>query len=112
VAAAAQASHPRESLFHVESAELLQQRHAKTPFTRLLTDSSAAVAATAGGTAVVLLPLDWVRWTAAAEETVREIDARARKELKATRVDVLLDRKGLQPRRKGTGGRGWRVISP
>jgi len=32
--AAAQARHQRESLFHVESAELLQQRHAKTPFTR------------------------------------------------------------------------------
>ena len=112
VAAAAQASHPRESLFHVESAELLQQRHAKTPFTRLLTDSSAAVAATAGGTAVVLLPLDWVRWTAAAESTLREIDARARKELKATRVDVLLTGKTSSLAAKELAARGWRVISP
>ena len=110
VAAAARAGHPREALFHVESAELLQQRHAKTRFTRLLTDSSATVAATAGGQAAVLLPLDWVRWTAAAESTLREIDARARTELKAASLEILLTGTASSRAARELAARGWRVL--
>ena len=112
VAAAAAARHEREALFHVESAELLQQRDAKPPFTRLLSDSSALVAATPGGRAVVLLPLDWVRWTAGSEATVREIDARARKELKATGIDVLLTGKASSRAAKELAARGWSLVQP
>ena len=90
VAAAAESRHEREALFHVESAELLQQRHAKTPFTGLLTDSLATVAVTADRLAVVLLPIDWLRWTDTAASTLRDIDARSRKELKATRLLIVL----------------------
>ncbi len=90
VAAAAESRHEREALFHVESAELLQQRHAKTPFTGLLTDSLATVAVTADRRAVVLLPIDWLRWTETTESAMREIDARTRKELKATSLHAVL----------------------
>ena len=58
VAAAADSRHEREALFHVESAELLQAQHAKTPFAALLTDSLATVAVTTEGKAAVLLPLE------------------------------------------------------
>jgi len=90
VAAAAESRHEREALFHVESAELLQQRHAKTPFSGILTDSLATVAVAADRRAVVLLPIDWLRWTETAESTLRDIDARSRKELKATGLHIVL----------------------
>jgi len=64
------------------------------------------VAATAGGTAVVLLPLDWVRWTAAAESTLREIDARARKELRPPAVVILLTGKTSSIAAKELAARG------
>lgn len=90
VAAAADSRHEREALFHVESAELLQQRHAQTPFTALLTDSRATVAVTADRRAVWLLPLDWLRWTAAADSTAREMASRARQELNAAGLMMVL----------------------
>jgi hypothetical protein len=109
VAAAAESKHEREALFHVESAELLQQRHAKTPFTALLTDSLATVAVTADRQAMVLLPLDWLRWTATAESTLRELDARARKELKATKLVIVLTGKTSNQASKELTARGWAV---
>jgi hypothetical protein len=109
VAAAAESKNEREALFHVESAELLQQRHAKTPFTGLLTDSLATVAVTADHRAFVLLPLDWIRRTEAAESTLGEIDARARKELKATSVAIVLTGKASAEASKMLAARGWRV---
>ncbi len=72
VATAAEARNEREALFFVESAEMLQRRHARTPFTAVLTDSRALVAVTADRRAVALLPLDWVRWTSAVESTLRD----------------------------------------
>lgn len=109
VAAAAESRHEREALFHVESAELLQQRHAKTPFTALLTDSLATVAVTAGRRAVVLLPVDWLRWTSEAESTLRDIDARARTELKARDVSIVLTGKASDTARKQIAAHGWTV---
>ena len=112
VAAAADSRHAREALFHVESAELLQAQHAKTPFAALLTDSLATVAVTAGGKAVLLLPLDWVRWTAAAESTLKEIDGRARKELKATSFGIMLTGKTSATAAKELAARRWPVVTP
>ena len=112
MAAAADSRDAREALFHVESAELLQAQHAKTPFAALLTDSLATVAVTAGGKAVALLPLDWVRWTAAAESTLREIDGRVRKELKATGFGIMLTGKTSATAAKELAARRWPVVSP
>ena len=112
VAAAAASRHEREALFHVESAELVQQRHAKTPFTALLSDSLATVAATADHTAVLLLPLDWVRWTSAADSTVREIASRARQELKATNFVIMLTGKASARAAKELAALGWSVTEP
>ena len=112
VAAAADSRDAREALFHVESAELLQAQHAKTPFAALLTDSLATVAVTAGGKGVALLPLDWVRWTAAAESTLREIDGRVRKELKATSFGIMLTGKTSATAARELAARRWPVVSP
>ena len=111
VAAAAASRHEREALFHVESAELLQQRHAKTPFTALLTDSLATVAVTADRRAVLLLPLDWVRWTSAADSTVREIASRAKQELKATSLLIVLTGKTSSRAAKELAAQGWNVAA-
>ncbi|MCU0252623.1 MAG: hypothetical protein MUE61_20730 [Vicinamibacterales bacterium] len=107
VAAAADSRHEREALFHVESAELLQQRHAKAPFTALLADSVATVGVTARGQAWVLLPVDWLRWTSEADATWREIDARARKELDAKSLTIVLTGKASPAASKELAGRGW-----
>jgi hypothetical protein len=112
VAAAAASGHEREALFHVESAELLQQRHAKTPFTALLSDSLATVAVTADRRAVLLLPLDWVRWTLVADTTVRDIASRARQELKATNFVIILTGKASARAAKELGALGWSVTEP
>lgn len=111
VAAAAASRHEREALFHVESAELLQQRHAKTPFTALLTDSLATVAVTADRRAVLLLPLDWVRWTSAADSTVREIASRANQELKATGLVIVLAGKTSPRAARELAAQGWSVAA-
>ena len=52
----------------------------------MLTDSLALVAKTGAGDAVVLLPLDWVRWTGTASATLADIATRAKGELGATRL--------------------------
>jgi hypothetical protein len=112
VAAAADARHEREALFHVESAELLQQRHAKTPFTALLADSLATVAVTGDHKAFLLLPVDWVRWTSVADTTVREIASRARQELKATNFVIMLTGKASARAAKELAALGWSVTEP
>ena len=109
VAAAADSRHEREALFHVESAELLQERHAKAPFTELLTDSLATAAVAANGQAFVLLPVDWLRWTTVNDSSLHEIDARARKELKATSLTIVLTGKASPAASKALAGLGWRV---
>lgn len=112
VAAAAEARHEREALFHVESAELLQALHAKAPFTALLGDSLATVALRRGGQAVVLLPVDWLRRTNEMGSTLVEIDSRARKELKATSLALVLSGAASAEASKALAARGWTVVRP
>jgi hypothetical protein len=109
VAAAAESRHEREALFHVESAESLQRLHAKTPFTALLADSRATVAVRANRQAVIVLPLDWVRWTAEAESTLGEIDQRAGRELHASSVTIVLTGRTSARAAKELASRGWTV---
>ena len=90
VSTAAAATDAREALFFVESAEMLQQAHARTPVVALLTDSRALVVADAGGGARALLPLDWISSTPETRSAIREIAARARKELGSTRLEALV----------------------
>lgn len=90
VQTAAEARSEREALFFVESAELLQRRHEREPVSKVLTDSRALVAATGRGLAVALLPLDWVRWTAASSAALREIESRAKQELGVSSLEVSL----------------------
>ena len=112
VAAAADSRHEREALFHVESAELLQAQHAKQPFSALLPDSRALVAARAGGQALVLLPMDWLRRTEAAESILLDVDGRARKELKATALLIVLTGKASAEASRAFAARGWTIATP
>jgi hypothetical protein len=110
VRTASEAGSAREALFFVESAEMLQQLHAREPVLRLLTDSVAMVAMGAGGRARALLPLDWISRTAATQTALRDITGRARKELGATRLELGLtgrvsDRAGDEFRKLG-----WTVV--
>lgn len=112
VQTAAEAKVEREALFFVESAELLQRWHARTPVTRVLKDSRALVAASGNGQAAVLLPLDWVRASGTAEKTLREIDARAKQELGATSVAIVVTGT-VTPRMQGVvKGLGWTSAEP
>jgi hypothetical protein len=111
VASAADSRHEREALFHVESAELLQAQHAKQPFSALLTDSRACVTVRAGGPAFVLLPMDWLRRTEAAESILRDIDDRARRELKATALIIVLTGKASAEASKAFADRGWTITT-
>lgn len=74
----------REAIFHVHSAEMLHELHARSPVRAILIDSRAMVAVTKAGEGVVLLPLDWLRETRTAVATMTEIAERARTELGAT----------------------------
>jgi hypothetical protein len=112
VQTAAEARDEREALFYVESAEMLQQWHARRPVVSVLTDSRALVARTQSGVAAVLLPLDWVRWTAATAEALRMIATRARRELKATQLQMVLT--GLTSPRaaREIAAQGWTIVAP
>jgi hypothetical protein len=112
VAAAADSRNPREAFFHVESAELLQQQHAKAPFTTVLEDSLATVAVRANGEAEALLPIDWLRRTAANDSALQEIDARVRKELKAAKLVIVLTGKASAEASKEIAARGWLLVKP
>ncbi len=59
----------------------------------------------------VLLPLDWVRWTAATDRALRLI-ATVRGELKATRLQMVLT--GLTSPRAGReiAAQGWTIVAP
>jgi hypothetical protein len=85
---ASQAETEREVMFFTESAEMMQRFHAKTPVVAVLPDSRALVATTKDGRAIVLLAVDWIRWSAAFQKGALEIQQRAKDELKATRVDI------------------------
>jgi len=88
VETATEADSERTVLFFVESAEMLQTFARSTPVTAVLADSRALVAATRDGRAIVLLPVDWIRWTQAYETAAREIASRAKAELGASRLEL------------------------
>jgi hypothetical protein len=107
---AAEAGIVREAVFFAESAEMLQRFHAKTPVVELLPDSRALVAKTKDGRAVALLPIDWIHWTAAFEKAATEVQARARKELGATKLEVRLSGTASPTARKELAARGIDVV--
>jgi hypothetical protein len=110
VRTAAESVSEREILFFVESAEMLQRWHAREPVVSVLTDSRALVAKGAGARARVLLPLDWISWTAPTESALREISTRARKELGASRFEVALTGSASDLARRRLTDLGWTVV--
>lgn len=109
VETAAEADTEREAVFFVESALMLRRFHEKTPVAAVLTDSRALVAKTKDGRAVVLLPVDWVRWTEAFEKALTEIEKRAKSELGATKLELRMTGKMSAVAKKEMASRGWTV---
>jgi hypothetical protein len=101
----------REALFLVESAEMLQQWHAREPVTGILTDSRALVASGAGGRVRALLPLDWLSWTGATHAALGEITERARRELGATRLELVVTGRVSDRARREFEKLGW-IVAP
>jgi glutamate racemase len=87
---AEEAESEREVVFFTESAELLQRFHAKHPVVAILPDSKAVVAKTKDGRAVILLALDYVRWSEAFEKNLKEIQGRAQAEMGASRLELQM----------------------
>jgi hypothetical protein len=110
VKTAADATGEREALFFVESAELLQAWHGREPVTRLLTDSRALVAASANGHATALLPIDWLRSTAASTAALRDIAGRATKELGARRLTMVLTGRASPRMARESSALGWTIV--
>jgi hypothetical protein len=107
---AAEADALREAVFFTESAELMQRFHAKTPVVELLPDSRALVAKTKDGRAVVLLPVDYVRWTEAFEKSAGEVQERARKELAAAKLEVQITGTASPTAKKELAARGIGLV--
>jgi hypothetical protein len=111
VKTAAECRSEREALFFVESAEMLQKLHASKPVAGMLTDSRALVAKARSGQALALLPLDWIRWTAATDRATHDIGTRARQELAATELRMLLTGRASRRVSNGLRAAGWTVGS-
>jgi hypothetical protein len=90
---ATEADTEREALFFTESALMLKTFAATSPVTAILSDSRAMVAGTKDGRAVVLLPVDYVRWTQAFEKAATDVASRARSELGAQKLELKLSGK-------------------
>ena len=82
------ASARRSSLSRVP--RCCRQWHANSKVSAILTDSRALVATAAGGETRALLPLDWLPWTATSHSALADAAGRARKELRATRLEIRL----------------------
>ncbi len=104
VDAAREAKTPREALFFVESAEMLQRRGSEGEVTSVLTDSRAMVGLS-GGRAIALLPLDYLAWTEPVSKDAAEIAARAKLELGASGLEMQLTGRASERARKEL--RGW-----
>jgi hypothetical protein len=109
VSTAAEADTEREGAFFAESAEMLARLHATAPVAAVLTDSRALVAKTKDGRAIVLLPVDWVQWTAAYEKALGEVEKRAKAELGATKLELRMTGTMSAAARKEMAARGWTV---
>jgi hypothetical protein len=105
---AAAADNGREALFFVESAEMLQRHHAKTPVDKLLGDSRAIVAAAASN-AVLLAPLDFIRSTSTVRNALAEIAGRARRELGASSLTLHVTGTLSDRAMQDAKGAGWTV---
>jgi hypothetical protein len=108
-ATTAEADTEREAVFFVESAMMLSRFHKTSPVAAVLTDSRALVAKTKDGRAVVLLPVDWVRWTEAFEKALGEIEKRAREELGAGKLELRMTGTMSAVAKKEMAARGWTV---
>ena len=100
----------RDATFYVESAEMLQRLHAKTPVVALLPDSKALVAKGKDGQAVVLLAVDWIPWSAAFQKGAIEIRLRAKDELGATKIELLLTGRASDRAKQELKALGYTVI--
>ncbi len=110
VATSAEAGTPREAAFFVESAEMLAAFHKTAPVAAILPDSRALVAKTKDGRAVVLLPLDWLSWTAAFEQALTAVETRAKLELSATKLEMRLTGKVSPAAKAELVKRGWTLV--
>lgn len=108
VETATEAKNERTVLFFVESAQMLQKLAQATPVTAVLSDSRALVAATKDGRAVVLLPVDWIRWTQAYETAAKDIASRAKTELGAQRLELKTSGRMSDLARKNTIALGFK----
>lgn len=109
VRTASTAETEREALFFMEGAQMLRKLHASAPVEAVLPDSRAMVAKTDDGRAVVLLPVDWLRWSSALEEGAAEIAARGRQELSATRLELVMTGQVSQLARQKLTALGWKI---
>ena len=109
VATAAESDNEREALFFAQSAEMLGLVHEKTPVVAVLPDSRAMVAKTKDGTAVVLLPMDYIRWTEFIEKALGEIAGRAKAELGVTRLELRTTATVSPTAKKEIAARGFAV---
>jgi hypothetical protein len=110
VATAAEADAERAGVFFAESAGMLARFHKATPVAAVLTDSRALVAKTKDGRAVVLLPVDWVRWTEAFDKALTEVEKRAKAELGAQKLEMRLEGTRSPVAKKEIAARGWSVV--
>ncbi len=110
VATAAESDTEREALFFVEGAEMLARFHKTAPVVSVLPDSRALVAKTRDGRAVVMLPVDWVRWTEAYEKALAEVETRAKGELGATKLELRMTGTMSAVAKKEMAARGWSVV--
>jgi hypothetical protein len=109
VATAAEADSEGAGVFFAESAGMLARFHKTAPVAAVLTDSRALVAKTKDGRAVVLLPLDWVQWTAAYDKALTEVEKRARAELGATKLELRMTGTMSAVAKQEMAARGWTV---
>lgn len=87
VESAVEADSESAARFFVESAEMMQRLDAELAVAAVLPDTRALVVRS-GGTALVLLPVDHVRWTDAFATQAREVAQRVRAELRTSRIEL------------------------
>jgi hypothetical protein len=107
---AEEAASERQVVFFTESAEMLQRFHKTEPIEEMLGDSRAVVARTKDGRAVALVAIDYLSWTDASEKAVKEINARAKAELKATKLELRLSGRASDRAREELKALGWTVL--
>jgi hypothetical protein len=107
---AEEAQNELQVLFFTESAEMLSRFHATDPVEALLPDSKALVARTKDGRGVVLLALDYVAWTPAAEKALGEISARAKAELKVKSLELRTSGRASERAKQELKAQGWSIV--